>query len=162
MQHDNISVSHQVWYDSAHASLCVLGVHLRRIHFSGAKAVSHTATTVRVDPALIAAFGLPGCAEQSVIAATLNAATQQDVADLQAALGEIYGCYGQARRHPFKRELLVLDVDLSPLPASQRAEGSQRGYMGRCRSGDRAQTGARASGRHSRNHLGDGGVGPHR
>ena len=33
MQHDNISVSHQVWYDSAHASLCVLGVHLRRIHF---------------------------------------------------------------------------------------------------------------------------------
>jgi hypothetical protein len=129
---------------------------------AGAKAVSHTTTTVRVDPALIAAFGLPGCAEQSVIAATLNAATQQDVADLQAALGEIYGCYGQARRHPFKRELLVLDVDLSPLPASQRAEGSQRGYMGRCRSGDRAQTGARASGRHSRNHLGDGGVGSHR
>ena len=101
---------------------------------AGAKAVSHTATTVRVDPALIAAFGLPGCAEQSVIAQTLNAATEQDVADLQAALGEIYGCYGQARRHAFKRELLVLDVDLSPLPASKRAEGSERGYMGRCRS----------------------------
>ncbi len=165
MQHDNISVSHQDWHDSAHASLCVLGVHLRRIHFfkpleqrvqirqkvlkytpvqklemflvgllAGAKAVSHTATTVRVDPALIAAFGLPGCAEQSVIAQTLNAATEQDVADLQAALGEIYGCSGQARRHHFKRELLVLDVDLSPLPASKRAEGSERGYMGRCRS----------------------------
>jgi hypothetical protein len=165
MQHDNTSVSHQVWHDSAHASLCVLGVHLRRIHFfrplehrmhiqqkvlkytpvqklemflvgllAGAKAVSHTATTVRVDPALIAAFGLPGCAEQSVIAETLNAATEQDVADLQAALGEIYGCYGQARRHHFKREILVLDVDLSPLPASKRAEGSERGYMGRCRS----------------------------
>ncbi len=66
---------------------------------AGAKAVSHAATTVRVDPALIAAFGLPGCAEQSVIAQTLNAATEQDVADLQAALGEIYGCYGQARQH---------------------------------------------------------------
>jgi hypothetical protein len=101
---------------------------------AGAKAVSHTATTVRVDPALIGAFGLPGCAEQSVIAQTLNAATEQDVADLQVALGEIFGCYGQARRHPFKRELLVLDVDLSPLPASKRAEGSERGYMGRCRS----------------------------
>jgi hypothetical protein len=101
---------------------------------AGAKAVSHTATTVRVDPALIGAFGLPGCAEQSVIAQTLNAATEQDVADLQAALGEIYGCYGQARRHPFKRELLVLDVDLSPRPSSKRAEGSERGYMGRCRS----------------------------
>jgi hypothetical protein len=40
---------------------------------AGAKAVSHTATTVRVDPALIAAFGLPGCAEQSVIAETRSA-----------------------------------------------------------------------------------------
>lgn len=95
---------------------------------SGAKAVSHTATTVRVDPALIAPFGRPRCAEQSVIAQTLNAATEQDVADLRAALGEMFGGYGQARRHPFKREFPVLDVDLSPLPASQRAEGSERGY----------------------------------
>ena len=92
----------------AHASLCVLGAHLRRINFfrpleqrlhirqkvlkytpvqklemffvgvlAGAKAVSHTATTVLVDPALTAAFGLPGCAEQSVIAETLKAATDK-------------------------------------------------------------------------------------
>src|SRR5512135_2177779 len=165
MFQDTTSSQHRIWHDSAHASLCVLGAHLHRIHFfkpleqrvqipqkvlkyrpvqklemllvgvlAGAKAVSHTATTVRVDAALIAAFGLPGCAEQSVIAQTLNAATEQDVADLQAALGEIYGCYGQARRHDFKQKLLVLDVDLSPLPASKRAEGSERGYMGRCRS----------------------------
>jgi hypothetical protein len=83
---------------------------------------------------LIAAFGLPGGAEQSVIAQTLNAATEQDVADLQAALGEIFGSYGQARRHHFTQELLVLEVDLSPLPASKKAEGSERGYMGRSRS----------------------------
>jgi hypothetical protein len=165
MEHHNISVSRRIWHDSAHASLCILGAHLRHSNFfgplehrmhihqkvlkytpvqklemffvvllAGAKAVSHTATTVRVDPALIAAFGLPGCAEQSVIAETLNAATGQDVADLQAALGEIFSCNGQARRHHFKQELLVLDVDLSPLPASKRAEGSERGYMGRCRS----------------------------
>ena len=165
MIEDNTNARQRIWHESAHASLCILGAHLHRIHFfkpleqrvhlsqkvlkytpvqklemffvgllAGARAVSHTATTVRVDPALIAAFGLPGCAEQSVIAETLNAATEQDVAALQTALGEIYGCYGQARRHPFKRELLVLDVDLSPLPTSKRAEGSERGYMGRCRS----------------------------
>ena len=165
MIQDNTNTQQRIWHDSAHASLCALGVYLRRMDFfrpleqgvhirqkvlkyssvqklemffvgllAGAKAVSHTATPVRVDPALIAAFGLPGCAEQSVIAQTLNAATEQDVADLQAALGEIFGCYGQARRHHFKQELLVLDVDLSPLPASRRAEGSERGYMGRCRS----------------------------
>src|SRR5512142_939697 len=193
MMQDNMNAQHRLWHDSAHASLCVLGAHLHRIHFfkpleqrmqirqkvlkytpvqklemffvgllAGAKAVSHTATTVRVDPALIAAFGLPGCAEQSVIAQTLNAATEADVSDLQAALGEIYGCYGQARRHHFKRELLVLDVDLSPLPASRRAEGSERGYMGRCRSKTGRPPGAGASGRHPGNHLGDGGLGSHR
>jgi hypothetical protein len=61
---------------------------------AGAKAVSHTTTAVRVDPALIAAFGLPGCAEQSVIAQRLPAASEQDMVDLQAARSEIYGCYG--------------------------------------------------------------------
>lgn len=45
---------------------------------AGAKAVAHTGLTVRVDPALLSAFGLPGCAEQSVIAHTLDAATEAD------------------------------------------------------------------------------------
>jgi hypothetical protein len=165
MQHHNTSATARTWYDSGHASLCLLGVYLRRMGFfkpleahvqiqqkvlkytpvqklemflvavlAGAKAVSHTATTIRLDPALIRAFGLPGCAEQSSIAETLNAATEQDVADLQAALGELFGSYSQAHRHDFTHELLVLDVDLSPLPASKDAEGSERGYMGRCRS----------------------------
>jgi hypothetical protein len=101
---------------------------------AGAKAVSQTATTVRIDPALISAFGLPGCAEQSSIADTLDATTEQDVVDLQAALDELYRSYSQNRQHDFTRDLLVLDVDLSPLPASKHAEGSERGYMGRSRS----------------------------
>jgi hypothetical protein len=165
MQHHNTSATARTWYDSGHASLCLLGVHLRRMDFfkpleahvkigqkvlkytsvqklemflvgvlAGAKAVSHTATTVRLDPALISAFGLPGCADQSSIAQTLNAATEQDVADLQAALSELFGSYSQARRHDFTHEMLVLDIDLSPLPASSAAEGSERGYMGRYRS----------------------------
>jgi hypothetical protein len=101
---------------------------------AGAKAVSHTNTTVGVDPALCTAFGLPGCADQSVIAATLNAATPADIAALQAALGETFRRYSRAARQDLTKELLVLDVDLSPLPASRHAEGSERGYMGRCRS----------------------------
>lgn len=101
---------------------------------AGAKAVSHTSTTVGVDLALCTAFGLPGCADQSVIAATLNAATPTDVAALQAALAETFRCFSRARRHDLTQDLLVLDVDLSPLPASRQAEGSERCYMGRCRS----------------------------
>ena len=165
MHNRNTSASGRIWYDSGHASLCLLGVKLSRmglfkpleVHvkieqkvlkytpvqklemflvavLAGAKAVSHMTTTVRLDPALISAFGLPGCADQSSIAQTLNAATEQDVADLQAALGELFGSYSQAQRHDFTHEMLVLDVDLSPLPASSAAEGSERGYMGRCRS----------------------------
>src|SRR5438105_15003815 len=102
------------WYDSAHASLCVLGAHLCLVGFfrpwaehlklpqkvvkytpvqklqmlfvallAGAKSVYHVGTTLGVDRALQVAFGLPGCADQSTIAATLDAATVEDVAALR-------------------------------------------------------------------------------
>ena len=165
MKEHTIPPPARVWYDSPHASLCLLGTHLRHSGFfapleaqvqikqkaikytsvqklemllvallAGAKAVSHTGLTLRVDPALVTAFGLPGCAEQSVIAATLDAATEADVVALRAALAQTFQRYAQAPQHDFTRELLVLDVDLSPLPASAQAEGSERCYMGRCRS----------------------------
>lgn len=59
---------------------------------------------------------------------------KQDVADLQAALAELFCSYSQSRQHDFRRDWLVLDLDLSPLPASKQAQGSERGYMGRSRS----------------------------
>lgn len=69
-----------------------------------------------------------------LIADTLDAATSADVAALRAMVE------GQARRHSHTRRhdrgdsLLVLDLDLSPSPASKRCEGAERGYFGRCRS----------------------------
>jgi len=39
---------------------------------AGAKAVSQTGTTLKVDRALQAAFGLPGCAEQSMTPSMLS------------------------------------------------------------------------------------------
>ena len=165
MPEHTIPTSTRVWYESPHASLCLLGRYLRHMGFfasleahiqikqktikytpvqkpemllvalrAGAKAVSHTDLTLRVDPVLASAFGLPGCAEQSVIAATLDAVTEVVVAALRVAIAELFRRYGQARRHDFAHDLLVLDVDLSPLPASAQSEGSERGYMGRCRS----------------------------
>lgn len=101
---------------------------------AGAKAVCHADTTVRLAPALQRAFGLPGGAEQSVLADTLNAATERDVADLRAAVDALFRQHSRARRHDCAREPLVLDVDLSPLPASARAAGAERAYLGRCRS----------------------------
>ena len=101
---------------------------------AGAKAIAHSDWTLRVDPALQAAFGLPGCADQSVLADTLDAATDQDVADLRQVIEEIFRRYSQTRRHRPSQGVLTLDLDLSPLPASSQAEGSERCYMGRCRS----------------------------
>ena len=50
------------------------------------------------------------------------------------ALAALFRSYSQPRQHNFTRDLLVLEVDLSALPARKHAEGSERGYMGRCRS----------------------------
>jgi hypothetical protein len=33
MQHHNTSATARTWYDSGHASLCLLGVYLRRMVF---------------------------------------------------------------------------------------------------------------------------------
>jgi hypothetical protein len=57
---------------------------------AGAKAVSHANLTLRVDPALWRAFGLPGCADQAGIAHTLDAATEADVSALREALAETF------------------------------------------------------------------------
>lgn len=153
------------WFDSAHASLCLLGSYLSQIGLfkpieervklkqkvlkytpveklkmlfvallAGAKAVYQTGTTLRVDAAMQMAFGLPGCADQSVIADTLDAATEQDVLAMRQAMETIFRQHSQAQHHDFAKEPLVLDIDLSPLPASRKAEGSERGYMGRSRS----------------------------
>lgn len=100
---------------------------------AGAKAVSHSNFTLRADPALYRAFGLPGCAEQSVIADTLDGMTEADLSALREAIGDLFAQYSQARRHNFHQAILVLDVDLSPLPASRLAEGAERAYMGHSR-----------------------------
>jgi hypothetical protein len=165
MAHDTIPIQACHWYDSAHASLCLLGAYLRQSGFflpleervqiqqktikypavqklemlfvallAGAKAVSHTNLTVRADPALWRAFGLPGCADQAGIAHTLDAATEADVSALREAVAELFRRYSQVRQHDWTRGSLILDLDLSPLPASRHAEGSTRGYMGRARS----------------------------
>lgn len=109
---------------------------------AGAKAVAHTGLTLRVDRALQVAFGLPGCAEQSVLADTLDAATEADVAALHRACATLFRQHRATMRH-VRRDLaqtvLTLDLDLSPCPTGATAEGGERSSMGRYR----AKTGRR-------------------
>lgn len=97
---------------------------------SGGKALYETNVRVRPDVPLQRAFGRgDGCAEQSTIQRTLDAFTEENVQQLRGAVEEIGGRYSRLPSHPYEREMLLLEVDLTGLRASKGAEGSTKGYF---------------------------------
>jgi len=84
---------------------------------------------VRPDAALSAAFGRARCADQSTISDTLNQCTDENVAEMRAALRQIYQRYGSGHHHSYGKEWQLLDVDMSGLPAGKQGEGSEKGYF---------------------------------
>jgi Transposase DDE domain group 1 len=100
----------------------------------GAKTIAQSNVTVRVDPAVQRAFGRKGCADQSTIARTLQAGTPETVQQLEQVAWYYLKRYGHTPRHRFRERRLWVDIDLTPLPTGAKAEGSERTWMGRCRS----------------------------
>jgi Transposase DDE domain group 1 len=100
----------------------------------GAKTIAQSNVTVRVDPAVQQAFGRKGCADQSTIARTLQAGTAQTVEQLEQISWYYLKRHGHTPRHRFRERRLWVDIDLTPLPTGAKAEGSERTWMGRCRS----------------------------
>src|ERR687883_112390 len=100
----------------------------------GARTISQSNSTIRLDPAVQRAFGRTGCAEQSTIARTLRACTAEHVAPLERVSWYYLKRYGATPHHRFAEQLLWVDVDLTPLPIGAMAEGSERTWMGRNRS----------------------------
>ena len=97
---------------------------------SGCQAISHIDTRIRPDRALAQAWGLECFAHQSIVADTLNQLTRCHVAQLRQAVNTIYLREGRAVQHDYNTQgLLILDVDLTGLPASKHAEGSRKGYF---------------------------------
>jgi len=96
---------------------------------AGAHGLSEINTRLRSDPALQRAFGRKGCADQSVVQATLNACTSTNVAQMMQALDAIFRQRSLALRHDFTSGLLVLDADITGLPCGKKAEGSMKGYF---------------------------------
>lgn len=97
---------------------------------SGCQSISHIDTRIRPDRALAQAWGMACFAHQSIVADTLNRFTDLHVAQLRQAVNTIYLREGRALQHDYiSRGLLILDVDLTGLPASKRAEGSRKGYF---------------------------------
>src|SRR5438874_7602388 len=100
----------------------------------GAKTLSQSNSTIRVDPAVQRACGRTGCAEQSTIARTLQASTAETVDHLSRVSWYYRKRYGQTPHHRFAERLWWVDVDVTPLPIGAQAEGSERTWMGRNRS----------------------------
>ncbi len=71
--------------------------------------------------------------DQSVIQQTINAATDENVIQLEQAINEIFKENNQTifflDEEPKEQKVVTIDIDLSPLPASKKAEGSKKGYM---------------------------------
>lgn len=100
---------------------------------AGAQGLVEINTLLRADPALQAALGRSGCAEQSVVQETLDACTQETVSQLEAALDTIYQHHSQGYRHVYAEQYQILDVDLSGLPCGRKAELASKGYFAKQR-----------------------------
>src|SRR2546425_6728557 len=103
----------------------------------GAKTLSQSNSTMRVDPAVQRACGRTGCAEQSTIARTLQASTPETVDQRSRVSWYYLKRSGQTPHHRFAERLLWVDVEVTPLPIGAQADGSERTWMGR----NRSQTG---------------------
>ncbi len=95
----------------------------------GADSLVQLNTLLRDDPALQLSAGRERCAEQSVAQQTLDAATAENVAELQQVLTTLLHRHSQIAQHSYRASWLVLDVDLTGKPAGKRAEQSVKGYF---------------------------------
>ena len=100
---------------------------------AGAHGLVEVNTRLRSDPALQAAFGRTGCAEQSVVQETLDACTAENVAQLEQAVDAIYRRHSRGYRHDYAAGWQVLDADMSGLPCGPKAACATKGYFAKQR-----------------------------
>lgn len=96
---------------------------------SGAQSLVQMNTLLRADPALQRSIGRTRCSEQSVAQQTLDAATAQNVQQMQQVLTSLFQEHSQAASHAFRSGWLLLDVDLTGMPCGKKAENSTKGYF---------------------------------
>lgn len=97
---------------------------------AGLPSLSLLNTKLRPDPMLAASWHRQAFADQSMVSRTLDAFTPETLAVLQAASYSYWLAHTQLAAHDW-RQPLVLDLDVTPLLASQNAEASTKGYLGK-------------------------------
>ena len=100
---------------------------------SGCDVVFDINRKLRVDKTLLSAFGYSKCADQSVIQDTLNAATEDNVLQMESALKVIWDENNLTvpilENAKIEGRIETIDMDLSGMPASKKAECSAKGYF---------------------------------
>ena len=97
---------------------------------AGCRSVSAINTQIRPDVVLAQAWGRERFAEQSNIARTLDAFSDETISQLRAGSERLFRQESYTLRHDFTAEWLWLDTDLTPMPASKQAQSSTKGKIG--------------------------------
>lgn len=82
------------------------------------------------DPMLAEAWHRGKFADQSVVSRTLDACPLAGLDRLREISWDFWRAHTQLVNHDWRKRI-VLDLDLSPLPASRLAEDSIKGYLGK-------------------------------
>ncbi len=126
----SVQIKHKTVKDSPQNKLIAILMTL----LCGAHSLVQINTLLRSDPALQQSFGRERCCEQSVAQQTLDAATAENVEQMQSALTTLFRQHSQAASHRYRLSRLILDVDLTEMPCGKKAEKSTKGYFGQQRS----------------------------
>lgn len=95
---------------------------------AGCRSVNQINTKIRPDRPLAAAWGRSQFKEQSTVARVLDGCNWEQVEQLRAAVNTLYQWIGQSPQHEWGHAPLMVDIDLTGLPAGRQAEGSVPGY----------------------------------
>ena len=99
--------------------------------FAGCRAVSQINSQLRPDLALARAWGRCRFADQATVARTLDAFDSAQITQLRVGSETLFRRESLSLRHDLSADWLWLDIDLTPLPISKRAEGSTKGKLGK-------------------------------
>lgn len=96
---------------------------------AGCRSIWQINTKIRPDPVLAQAWGRAQFADQSTVARVLDVCQPEQVEQLRQGVTRVYHWIGQAPHHQWAENDLLLDIDLTGLPAGRQAEGSTKGYF---------------------------------
>jgi len=100
---------------------------------AGAQGMVEINKRLKADAGLQRAFGRTGCAEQSVVQDTLDACTDENVAQMHQAMQAIFRRHSQTYRHDYQLNWQVLDTDMTGRPCGKKARFASKGYFAKQR-----------------------------